>query len=213
MDSMKNVDALVDLLREIDGRGYKAYKAVHGTWAFPGFVLHVDHVQGDPFATPSRVRALLPPDTTGLAPEACSTASRRLGVASLLARRFHQAALATVKARGTGKSGIIEIESPGQEVVAHTAVIVAEDGSLEARFTVGLPATGRRVLGEEAADLLSNDVPAVVSYRGIGGSGRSPAPRSHERRRRRLTAAHERPWLGRLRSPWVLAATTQRDRR
>ena len=163
MDSMKNVDALVDLLREMDGRGYKAYKAVHGTWAFPGFVLHVDHVQGDPFATPSRVRALLPPDTTGLAPEACSTASRRLGVASLLARRFHQAALATVKSRGTGKSGIIEIESPGQEVVAHTAVIVAEDGSLEARFTVGLPATGRRVLGEEAADLLSNDVPAVVS--------------------------------------------------
>ena len=160
---MSTVEALVDLLGEIDGRGYKAYKALRGVWAFPGFVLHVDHVQGDPFAAPSRVRALLPADTTGLASVACATTSRRLGVASLLARRFHQAALATMKPRGIGKSGVIEIESPGQEVVAHTAVIVAEDGSLEARFTVGLPASGRRVLGGEAVALLAEDVPAVVS--------------------------------------------------
>ncbi len=163
MGSMSTVEALVDLLGEIDGRGYKAYKALRGVWAFPDFVLHVDHVQGDPFAAPSRVRALLPADTTGLASVACDTASRRLGVASLLARRFHQAALATMKPRGIGKSGVIEIESPGQEVVAHTAVIVAEDGSLEARFTVGLPASGRRVLGGEAVALLAEDVPAVVN--------------------------------------------------
>ncbi len=163
MGSMSTVEALVDLLGEIDGRGYKAYKALGGVWAFPDFVLHVDQVQGDPFAAPSRVRALLPADTTGLASVACATASRRLGVASLLARRFHQAALATMKPRGIGKSGVIEIESPGQEVVAHTAVIVAEDGSLEARFTVGLPASGRRVLGGEAVALLAEDVPGVVN--------------------------------------------------
>ena len=163
LGSMSTMENLVDLLREIDGRGYKAYKALRGVWAFPGFVLHVDHVQGDPFATPSRVRALLPPDTTRLAPCACSNASRRRGVASLLARRFHQAAVATMKPRGIGKSGAIEIETPGQEVVAHTAAIVAEDGGVEARFTVGLPAAGRRVLAEEAVALLTEDVPAVVN--------------------------------------------------
>lgn len=145
MGSMSTKETLVDLLREIDGKGYKAYKALRGAWVFPDFVLHFEHVQGDPFATPSRVRTLLPPATTGLASEACATSSRRLGVASLLARRFHQAALVTMKPRGIGKSGVIEIENPGQEVVAHTAVMVAEDGSLEARFTVGLPAAGRWV--------------------------------------------------------------------
>ena len=67
-----------------------------------------------------------------------------------------------MKPRGIGKSGAIEIEAPGQEVVAHTAVIVSDDGSLEARFTVGLPAAGRRVLGQEAVALLTEDVPAVV---------------------------------------------------
>ena len=87
MGSMSTVEALVDLLGEIDGRGYKAYKVLRGIWAFPAFVL--------------------PADTTGRASVACATASRRLGVASLLARRFHRAALATMKPRGIGKSGVI----------------------------------------------------------------------------------------------------------
>ena len=167
---MNDLDALVDLLAEIDGRGYKAYKALKGPWSLPGFVLHVDHVQGDPFATPTRVRAVLPPHTSGLAPEACSNTPRRLGVASLLARRFHQAATATMKSRGIGKSGVIEIERPGQEVVAQTAVIVAEDGGVEARFAVGLPARGRRVLAKEAVALLGSDVPDVVAASLIASS-------------------------------------------
>ena len=159
---MTTMAALVERLTEIDGRGYKAYKSLRGTWAYPDFVLHVDHVQGDPFATPTRVRALVPASTTELASEACATAARRLGVASLLARRFHEVALATMKPRGIGKSGVIKIAVPGQEVVDQTAVIVAENGSLEARFTVGLPASGRRILGSEAVALLTHDVPAVV---------------------------------------------------
>ena len=44
---MNTVDTLVDFLNEIDGQGYKAYKGLRGTWSFPDFTLHVDHVQGD----------------------------------------------------------------------------------------------------------------------------------------------------------------------
>ena len=58
---MNTVDTLVDFLNGIDGKGYKAYKGLRGTWTFPDFALHVDHVQGDPFAAPSRVRVILPP--------------------------------------------------------------------------------------------------------------------------------------------------------
>ena len=63
-------------------------------------------------------------------------------MASLLARRFHDAALITARSRGSGKSGVIEIETPGQEVLAQTAVMVAGDGRVEARFRIGLPASG-----------------------------------------------------------------------
>ena len=160
---MNTVDALVDFLNGIDGQGYKAYKGLLGTWAFPDFALHVDHVQGDPFARPSRLRVILSPEAAALEDDVLSSPSRRLGVASLLAKRFHEAAQKTMVRRGGGKSGLIEIESPGQEVFAQTAVIVRDDGTVEARFRIGLPAQGRRARGHEAIALLTTDVPAVVS--------------------------------------------------
>ncbi len=160
---MNTVDALIDFLNGIDGQGYKAYKGLRGAWAFPDFTLHVDHVQGDPFAAPSRVRAILPPETAALEDEVLTSRSRRLGVASLLAKRFHEAVERTVVRRGSGKSGLIEIETPGQEVLVQTAVIVEEDGTVEARFRIGLPAQGRRALGHEAIALVTTDVPALVN--------------------------------------------------
>jgi predicted ABC-class ATPase len=160
---MNTVDALVDFLNGIDGQGYKAYKELRGTWAFPDFTLHVDHVQGDPFAAPSPVRVVLPPETAALEADVLASRSRRLGVASLLARRFSRTARGTAVPRGSGKSGVIEIATPGQEVLAQTAVIVGDDGTVEARFRVGLPARGRRAAGREAIELLTADVPAVVS--------------------------------------------------
>jgi len=159
---MDTIATLVDLLNDIDGRGYKAYKNLRRAWQFPDFILHIDHVQGDPFAAPTRVRVLLPPTTAGLANAALTTPSRRVGVASLLARRFHDAALKTARRRGSGKSGAIEIEAPGQEVLAQSAVMVGSDGRVEARFRIGLPASGRRVHAGEATALLTRDVPSVV---------------------------------------------------
>jgi predicted ABC-class ATPase len=66
---------LRSLLHGLEGRGYKAFKSIHGRWALPDFVLDVDHVQGDPFADPSRVRVLLDPGFTGLEPRACRAGS------------------------------------------------------------------------------------------------------------------------------------------
>ena len=54
------------------------------------------------------------------------------------------------------------MEAPGQEVLSQTAVLVGLDGSVEARFAVGLPAAGRRILGREAARVLLETVPALV---------------------------------------------------
>jgi predicted ABC-class ATPase len=147
----------------MDGRGYKAYKAIEGLWRLPHFLLSVDHVQGDPFADPSRVRAFLDPGCTELPGEVCRAGPRAIGTACLLARRFGAEAGRGSGVRGTGKSGEIRIEAPGQEVLDSTAVFVREDGSLEARFTVGLPASGRRILGREAAKLLLDVVPRVVA--------------------------------------------------
>jgi predicted ABC-class ATPase len=160
--------ALVAVLDRIDKRGYKAYKDLQGRWSFQDFDLSIDHVQGDPFADASRVHVVLAPAVASLPPEVLRSRARRLGVASLLARTFGELARRRSKSRGSGKSGEIRIESPLQEVLDQTAVLVGEDGTVEARFRVGLPAAGRRVLAGEARELLTEDVPAVA-----GGSLRA----------------------------------------
>ena len=53
-------DELRSRLQRIDGRGYKAYKDLRGHFELGDLSPHVDHVQGDPFAAPSRLRLRLP---------------------------------------------------------------------------------------------------------------------------------------------------------
>lgn len=158
---MPTADDLRAALTRLDGRGYPAYKDIRGSWEMPDFRLSVDHVQGDPFAAPSRVSAHLPPETAGLEAWLLEDEARRLGVAAWLARAFSDGAEGR-HAAGSGKSGTVRMASPGQLVLPQTAVRVHPDGAVEARFTVGLPARGRRILGREAAELLTRSVPELV---------------------------------------------------
>ena len=47
-------------------------------------------------------------------------------------------------------------------MLANTAVQIRGDGTVEARFTVGLPAQGRRVLGRQACQLLLEELPRII---------------------------------------------------
>ncbi len=158
---MRDASELATLLKQIEGRGYKAYKQISGPWRFSDFTLHVDHVQGDPFADPTRLRLKLPADFVALPDSAYRTRARALGTAAFLARAFARAARG-VSGSGTGKSGELRMEDPGQTVLLQTAVLMSEHGDLEARFTVGLPAQGRRTLGRQASGLLTARVPELV---------------------------------------------------
>lgn len=183
-------EALRALLGRIDGRGYPAYKDLRGEWEIPvGGVpctLLVDHVQGDPFAAPSRLRLRLPPALTGLPVEECRDGPRALGLASFLARGFAQRALEASaggggRRQGSGGSGAIRMAAPGQQVLDQTAVRVSPDGGVEARFTVGLPAAGRRILGQAATRLLLDQLPAVATASLTAGSHDAEVLRLHAR--------------------------------
>ena len=50
---MKSAVELRELLNRIDHKGYPAYKDTRGVYQFEGYLLGIDHVQGDPFAAPS----------------------------------------------------------------------------------------------------------------------------------------------------------------
>ncbi len=159
---MSTQDDLRRILNRIDGKGYPAYKDIRGKYEFPGFTLLVDHVQGDPFAAPSRLRVQVPQEAAGYPPDTFNKRSRRIALADFLTRAFDAACSQLSSRRGTGKSGLIAIDRPGQQVLERTSVLVDEE-AVEARFVVGLPAAGRRVLGRQAAAMLFDDLPRVVA--------------------------------------------------
>lgn len=158
---MKTREDLRQLLRRIDGRGYKAYKDIQGQYAFDAFSLHIDHVQGDPFASPSRLRLRLDnrfPDWTYL------NHSRKVALRDFLTRQFGHAIHRYTKGqRGSGKSGAVFIDQPGQEILERTAVVL-EGNQIEVRFQAGLPAFGRRIAGQQAAAILMEELPAIVEH-------------------------------------------------
>ncbi len=173
--SRRTPEDLERTLRRIDGRGYKAYKDIEGGYDFPGFTLFIDHVQGDPFAAPSRLRARVRHSDAGFPPDTYPNRSRKTGLADFLLRLFSRECGAADRRRGTGKSGMVAIDRPGQEILQRTAVIVDDEG-IEPRFFVGLPARGRSILGREARLILLNLVPEIIrktlfyeSVRSAGG--------------------------------------------
>lgn len=50
---MKSSNDLRTSLRAIDHKSYPAYKSLAGNYQFERFILAIDHIQGDPFASPS----------------------------------------------------------------------------------------------------------------------------------------------------------------
>ena len=69
---MKNANDLRQLLRQIDHKSYPAYKDARGSYRFPGYVLNIDHVQGDPFASPSKVSIQVSGPTLTTSPTSAS---------------------------------------------------------------------------------------------------------------------------------------------
>jgi predicted ABC-class ATPase len=155
-------EELRSLLGRLDGRGYKAYREIQGSWAFPGFVLHVDHVQGDPFAAPSRLCVEMDFAAAAIRGELVSTALKRRALGDCLARSFQAAVRSVVRGgRGTGRSGLVAIAAGGQEVLERNAVVFTPP-TVQCRFVLGLPARGRTVLGAEAEQMLLEEVPELV---------------------------------------------------
>ena len=139
-------------LERIDGRGYKAYHDIAGVHEFPRFTLSGDHVQADPFAAPSRLRALVPWARAGLPPAARGSAPRERAARDFIARSFRVAAASIEE---------IGIDAGAQTVLERTACLFTDDG-IELRFRVQLPANGRRIRGERARDLLCHYLPGCV---------------------------------------------------
>ena len=159
---MKTAAQLRGDLRDIDRRSYPAYKSLAGSFGFGGYILHIEHVQGDPFAAPSRLRVEVSRRTAAFPDRLCQSPVDRRALADCLLRRFdRQAGRFSFQAKGSGKSGVIAVSRCGQEVLERTACEIT-DQAVHLRFEVGFPANGRTINAPELEKILFEYLPVCV---------------------------------------------------
>jgi predicted ABC-class ATPase len=159
---MASKEDLRNILNRIDGKGYKAYKDIEGSYDYGTFLLHIDHVQADPFAAPSRLRAHVPLSKTGFPNSLFERRIKRIAFQDFIARRFESIRVKVNKGhRGIGRSGLISIDSGKQEILERSAASIDGQG-VEVRFTVGLPADGRKILSKEALAIFFQEIPQII---------------------------------------------------
>lgn len=159
---MKSSEDLRVSLRAINRKSYPAYKSLAGSYSFGKYILNIEHVQGDPFAAPSRLSVKVNHKIAGFPAEYYGTKWNKTALEDYLIRRFHkQADRFCFQAKGSGKSGIITVSRPGQEVLERTACEVGGDG-ITVRFEVGFPANGRTINATELEKILFDFLPVCV---------------------------------------------------
>ena len=162
---MKSSEDLRRMLRAVDHKSYPAYKDLRGAYSFGSFVLGIDHVQGDPFASPSRLSIQIDGAKAAFPPAYYKEKHCRIALQDYLNRLFYQEIEKyTFKAKGSGKSGLISVSRCGQEILERSAVTIRPaDGQLLVRFSVGFPANGRTINASQLERILFEFLPACVT--------------------------------------------------
>lgn len=161
---MKNSEDLKRMLAQIDRKGYPAYKELKGAYSFGGYILSIDHVQGDPFAAPSRVSVQVSPEKIKIPAEYVDKNYKRIAVQDYFLRGFgKQLNEYSHRAAGSGKSGLISISRPGQQVLERQASYInSQTGELRLRFCIGFPANGRTINARELGKIFFEYLPECV---------------------------------------------------
>lgn len=168
---------LASTLHNLDGRSYGNLKQIRGRYTFGPVTVFIDRVQADPFASPSKVRVRVDRADAKFPLNLTTDRADRIAAADYLLRAGNEV-LAKLDQRA------LILGRPRQEVLERTNILI-DDAGFEARLLVNLPARGRRILGHQAADILTRDLPEFAerlflfdrwSDAPAGRGGNTPAP-------------------------------------
>lgn len=162
---MKQSSELSRTLHQIDHKSYPAYKQLRDLYQFPGYLLGIDHVQGDPFAAPSRVSIHVKGAQAGFPEELYRLPCQKVALEDALLREMgRQLRKVSFQAKGSGKSGLMSVSSPGQEVLERSGCqIDPGTGDIVLRMEIGFPANGRTINARELERILFDFLPKCVN--------------------------------------------------
>ena len=89
---MQQSTDLQNLLHSVHRKSYPAYKSLRDSYQFDHYILSIDHVQGDPFASPSHISVRISHKTAGFPREYYSDHVTRITLSDYLTRQFEKQA-------------------------------------------------------------------------------------------------------------------------
>jgi predicted ABC-class ATPase len=162
---MLNGTILRSKLELIDGKDYAAYQSLLGEYDFSKYKLIIHQIPKDPYAPPHTgiYRVQVQRKNDQVVNLKTNSKIQEIAFRDFLARRFYNASLkVSGDRRGTGYSGIITINQPGQSILARSC-IVFDDNIIEVRCFLGLPASGRNINSKVAKEMLLQELPEIVN--------------------------------------------------
>ncbi|MBI9097484.1 MAG: ABC-ATPase domain-containing protein [Spirochaetaceae bacterium] len=160
---MNPLSSLGPRLKGIDGKDYGAYQSLKGSYNSDNFVLYIDQIPKDPYA-PSFTgiyRIRIEPSYSYIPEDLQENPIRKRAYEDFLARCFFRESSHCSSHRGTGNSGLITIDKPGQAILNRNSVILTDE-FIELRFFMGLPANDRLINGELAQTMLFVELPDII---------------------------------------------------
>ncbi|KAI0801553.1 hypothetical protein C8Q74DRAFT_1192313 [Fomes fomentarius] len=182
-EALRSSEDLLHIVRRLGGKNYPAYRDLQGSWQYPKFRLFVDHVQGDAYAPPSKLRLRAPHSVAQFPSSLFSNRIRYIAFCDYLTRHIcevvdsqsgaSQHSGHSPRSGWAGeKGGQVTVDRPGQQVLERSSIVISgpsdaedgevDDGGIELRFCVSLPAQGRSILGENAYSIFSMVIPALA---------------------------------------------------
>lgn len=159
---IKSKQDLEKTLKAIDHKSYGMYKSLVGEYQFGKFLFSIDKVQGDPFASPSRVRVCVPKEIHGFPSSLYQKRETKIALEDRILREWNKVIEGYHgKGAGSGNSGKIAVCPCGQEIIERMAVNIGKE-KIEGRFLLGLPAKGRSIYADALAEILFDFLPKMV---------------------------------------------------
>lgn len=161
---MKTSSQLKTGILKLNGRGYPAYRDLKGKWDFGSYVLSIDHVQSDPFASPSDVSIHIA--NSGFPAHLYENKPCRIALQDRLLAMFGQALKnREMRKSGSGKSGQVSCARTSQEILERSACTIdPQTGALIFCLNIGFPAKGRSILASGLVNILFDQLPNLVEH-------------------------------------------------
>jgi len=150
-------------LQRLHGKAYGTLNDLRGhAWVVGDFTWNWVHIQGDPYAPPSRLRVTASLASLGIPESWFNNPIRALGLADFMLRRLAFICTQHTTSLGTGNGGLLATVEPGPEILKRNSCRI-EQGNLVALIQVGLPANARKIEGDWVIQLLCQSLPDALT--------------------------------------------------